>query len=123
MIFFKKPEYSTFLKLFEKNYLSLSYLGDVFKILFCFLKIKKKILQKNCQIFICLLVLLSNLQSYSQISRSLKIKLEKINFLTELFYLIIILESNLGVPIEILPFQLMRPKQPKNKTAETTRGI
>jgi len=86
MIFFKKPEYSTFLKLFEKNYLSLSYLGDVFKILFCFLKIKKKILQKNCQIFICLLVLLSNLQSYSQISRSLKIKLEKINFLTELFY-------------------------------------
>jgi hypothetical protein len=86
MIFFKKPDYSTFFKLFEKNYISLSYLGDIFKILFCFLKIKKKILQKNCQIFICLLVLLSNLQVYSQISRSLKIKLKKINFLTELFY-------------------------------------
>jgi len=86
IIFFKKPDYSIFLKLFEKNYISLNYLGDIFKILFCFLKIKKKILQKNCQIFICLLVLLSNLQVNSQISRSLKIKLEKINFLMELFY-------------------------------------
>lgn len=86
MIFYKKPDYSTFLKLFEKNYLSLSFLGDIFKILFFFIKIKKKILQKNCQIFICLLVLMSNFQAYPQILRSLKLKLKKINFLMGLFY-------------------------------------
>jgi len=86
IIFYKKSSYITFLKLFEKNYISLSYLGNILKLLFYLLKLKKKLIQKNCQVIICFLILFSEMRICSRISNVLKFKLRENKYFTEFSY-------------------------------------